>query len=83
MNKCPLQNIGLYTPLLIPEHPWMDISMDFVLGLSQTQKGANSIFLVVNRFSKMTHLISCNKANDVVQVANRFFKAIVHLYRLP
>ena len=27
------QNIGLYTPITIPEKPWSDISMDFFLRL--------------------------------------------------
>lgn len=73
----------LYTPLPTPKFPWIDIAMEFVLGLPRIKNGKDSTFVVVDKFSKMAHFVPCRKVDNDCYVVDIFFKEVVRLHGLP
>jgi hypothetical protein len=55
----------------VPEKPWEDISMDFVVGLPECE-GFDAVWVVVDQLSKMRHFIPCHTTIDAVGLAKLF-----------
>ena len=49
-----LKPAGLLQPLSVLGWKWEEISMDFIVGLPTTQKGFDSIWIIVDRLTKST-----------------------------
>jgi hypothetical protein len=48
---------GLLQPLKVPEWKWEEIGMDFIVGLPRTRDGYDSIWVIVDRLTKVAHFI--------------------------
>jgi hypothetical protein len=70
---------GLLCPLPIPKKPWSSISMDFITDLPSS-KAFDSIFVVVDRLTKMAHFMPCNKTITCEEIA-RLFMDNIYKYR--
>ena len=60
--------------------------MDLIIDLSKTKDGYDSVFVVVDRLTKissMIHFISIFKATNAIQLSKVFFKEIFRLHGLP
>jgi hypothetical protein len=76
---------GLLQPIPIPEHRWEVVTMDFIPSLPKTARGHDGILLVVDKVTKVTHLIPSSQGvnNDAVGTAKLFFDGVVRLHGIP
>ena len=74
---------GLLQPLKIPEWKWDEISMDFIVGLPKTQRGYDSIWVVVDRLTKVAHFIPVRTNYRGDQLAEKYMERIVCLHGVP
>ena len=60
---------GLLQPLEILEGKWESISMDFIVGLPNTQRGHDAIWVVVDHLTKMAKFIPTKTTMSTPQLA--------------
>ena len=57
--------------------------MDFIVGLSPTQKGFDSIWVIVDRLTKSAHFIPVKASYRPHQYVELYVTHIVHLHGVP
>lgn len=73
---------GELMPLPVPAGPWKGLSCDFITDLPPSNHH-DALLVFVDRFTKMTHLVPCNKTTDAPEFAHLFVDHIVRLHGLP
>lgn len=54
--------------------------MDFVLGLPRTQKGNDSVWVIIDRLTKSMHFLLVRKDYSLEKYADLYVKQIIHLH---
>jgi len=78
----PTCTLGLLQSNEAPDRPRKSIAMDYITDLPKSDR-YDTIRVVIDRLTKMSHFILCSKDRDARQFANLFMKAIVRLQGLP
>jgi len=73
---------GKLRPNQVPERPWQHISVDFITKLP-VSKGHDSILVVCNRFSKMSHFVAMTEKTTAEGLARLFRDNVWKLHGLP
>ncbi|KAJ9514956.1 hypothetical protein QJQ45_002764 [Haematococcus lacustris] len=60
-----------------------DVSMDFVVKLPKSEAGNDSILVVVDRLTKMVHLMAMTEKSGGIHVAKLFFDNVFKLHGMP
>ena len=74
---------GLLQPMPIPEWKWDKLDMDFITGLPRTRSGYDSIWVVVDRLTKVARFILVKTTYTSVKLAKIYTTRIVCLHGVP
>jgi hypothetical protein len=60
-----MKDVGPLQSLPVPTRKWEDISMDFIVGLPRTAKGFDSIWVIIDRLTKIAHFLPVKTDHSV------------------
>jgi hypothetical protein len=78
-----MKTAGPLQSLPIPTWKWEDISMDFIVGLPRTAKGYDSIWVIVDRLTKIAHFLPVRAKYTVATYAALYIGRILSLHGIP
>jgi hypothetical protein len=78
-----LKVAGTLQPLPIPYWKWEDICMDFIVGLPNTSRHDDSIWVIVDRLTKTAHFLPVHTTHRAEKYAEIYIDQIVRLHGIP
>jgi hypothetical protein len=78
-----LKSAGTLQPLSIPSWKWDGISMDFIVGLPNTSRHHDSIWVIVDRLTKVAHFPPVHTTDKAHKYVELYIDRIVCLHGLP
>ena len=78
-----LKKAGLLQPLSVPAWKWEDISIDFIVGLPRTSHKFDSIWVIVDRLTKVAHFIPVSTWFTTERYAQLYIDQILCLHGVP
>ena len=92
VESCPVCQIektdhtlsrGMLQSTAIPEKKWSEVSLDFITDLPVTKNKKDSILTVVDKATRMVHLIPCKKSITAAETAKLYWDHVVKLHGVP
>jgi hypothetical protein len=74
---------GLLHPLPVPEGRWTHITTDFAGPFNTDESGSDSVWIIVDRFSKSSHFFPIKKKDSPETLARLFIARYIPLHGLP
>jgi transposase InsO family protein len=62
---------------------WEEVGMDFITGLPRSNRGHDSIWVVVDRLTKVAHFIPVKTTHNGRELADLYISRIVSLHGVP
>jgi hypothetical protein len=78
-----MKTAGPLQSLPIPTWKWEDISMDFIVGLPRTAKGYDSIWVIVDRLTKIAHFLPVKTYYPVLTYVELIIARFLSLLGIP
>jgi transposase InsO family protein len=78
-----LKPAGLLQPLGLPFAPWHTVTMDFITQLPTTESGHDAILVVVDKLTKMVHLVPTTTRKTAEQTARLYVDNVWKLHGVP